>query len=72
MTGWREWTRRLTGRVRAGLLALVLVVVLAGTAGAASYMQPYLDKVVEWGVMRGDIAGNLNENNPSPGPNSAR
>lgn len=64
MTGWREWTRRLTGRVRAGLLALVLVVVLAGTAGAASYMQPYLDKVVEWGVMRGDIAGNLNENNP--------
>ncbi len=63
MTGWREWKKRLAGRARAGVLALVLAVAIAGTAGAASYMQPYLDKVVEWGVMRGDIAGNLNVDN---------
>ena len=63
MTGWREWKKRLAGRAMAGVLALALAVTGPGTAEAASYMQPYLDKVVEWGVMRGDIAGNLNEDN---------
>lgn len=27
-----------------------------------SYLTPYLDKMVDWGFMRGDAAGNLNEN----------
>lgn len=63
MTGWRERIRRGAARVCTGLLVLALAVAMAAAAGAASYMQPYLDKVVKWGVMRGDIAGNLNENN---------
>ena len=63
MTGWRERIKRLRSRTGAGLLALVLAAAMTTAAGAASYMQPYLDKVVEWGVMRGDIEGNLNENN---------
>lgn len=47
-------------------LALLLLVVVfflglcATPARAASWMDPYLDQVVEWGVMRGDTSGNLN------------
>ena len=63
MTGWRERIKRLRSRTCAGLLVLVLAAAMTTAAGAASYMQPYLDKVVQWGIMRGDIAGNLNENN---------
>lgn len=48
------------------LLAVVLVCGLAGPltqkAEAASWMDPYLQKVVDWGVMRGDIHGNLDPN----------
>lgn len=29
-------------------------------AQAASWMDPYLEQAVEWGIMRGDAAGNLN------------
>lgn len=52
------------GRIIANmLLAVVLVCGLAGPltpkAEAASWMDPYLQKVVDWGVMRGDIHGNL-------------
>ena len=32
------------------------------TASAAEWMRPYLDQMVEWGVMQGDASGNLNEN----------
>lgn len=64
MSGWREWKKKLTSRVWTGLLVLVLALSLATSAGAASYMQPYLDQLVNWGVMRGDINGNLMENNP--------
>lgn len=48
------------------LLAVVMLVTLAQSAiaSAASYVEPYLQQVVDWGVMRGDIAGNLNPNNP--------
>ena len=48
------------------LLAVVMLVTLAQSAivSAASYVEPYLNKVVEWGVMRGDIDGNLNPDNP--------
>lgn len=43
-------------------MVLSLVVVATPTAQAASWMTGYLDKLVSWGVMRGDISGNLNEN----------
>lgn len=33
-------------------------------AQAVSYQQPYLDKMVAWGFMRGDLDGNLNPDNP--------
>lgn len=63
MTGWMKQIKRLAGRTCTGLLVVLLAVTLTMAAGAASYMQPYLDKVVGWGVMRGDLEGNLNENN---------
>ena len=44
-------------------ITVLLAVQLAPRAQAASWMDPYLDKVVAWDVMRGDIAGNLNPNN---------
>ena len=63
MTGWRMWKMRLSARIWATMLVLILALSVT-TAGAASYMQPYLDQLVEWGVMRGDIQGNLMENRP--------
>lgn len=54
----------LTRRILAGLLALVMLCGLLPasipTARAAHWSQPYLDQLVEWGVMRGDLEGNLN------------
>ena len=43
-------------------MAVVMCVSLAAPAAAAASgtLQPYLDKIVSWGVMRGDINGNLN------------
>ena len=53
-------------RTVAALLALVMVVGLvpmtAPQSQAASVLQPYLDKLVEWGVMKGDANGNLDPN----------
>ncbi len=55
----------LPGFVR--LTALVLTALTLCTfltlrpAQAAEWMQPYLEQVQEWGVMRGDANGNLNE-----------
>ncbi len=63
MTGWMKWMKRLAGRAGTALLVVILAVAMTTAASAASYMQPYLDKVVEWGVMRGDLEGNLNEDN---------
>ncbi len=63
MTGWMKRMKRLAGRTYVWLLVVILSLAMSTAASAASYMQPYLDKVVEWGVMRGDLAGNLNENN---------
>ncbi len=47
--------------------ALFLAVLLCGLtlsvsrpAQAADWMEPYLEQVVEWGVMKGDSSGNLN------------
>ena len=56
----------MTGKFRrlwAALLALVLVIAMVPQAAAASYMDPYLDQMVEWGFLRGDIDGNLNPDN---------
>ncbi len=54
-------------RVSALLLTLAMLIGLmpqwSGEAQAASYMQPYLDKMVNWGFMRGDIQGNLRPDN---------
>ena len=50
---------RLGALVLAALCSLALFV---RPAQAAEWMDPYLDQVVEWGVMRGDAAGNLNPN----------
>ena len=61
MTGWMKRMKRLAGRIGTALLAVILIVETTGVANAASYMQPYLNKVVEWGIMRGDLEGNLNE-----------
>lgn len=54
-------------RVSALLLTLAMLIGLmpqwSGEAQAASYMQPYLNKMVNWGFMRGDIQGNLRPGN---------
>ncbi len=53
----------------AGLLCLALTLGLLPSgivlpARAASWADPYGEKLVEWGVMRGDISGNLNLDRP--------
>lgn len=65
MNRWKNRGGRLCRRAAALFLAavmcLTLTVPVAGAAStASSTMQPYLDKIVSWGVMRGDINGNLN------------
>ncbi len=51
-------------RFSALLLAFVMLLgsttVILPEAKAASWMTPYLEQAQEWGVMRGDAAGNLN------------
>ena len=53
--GPRRWAAAL-------LLTVVMCMSLAvpSASAASSTLQPYLDKIVSWGVMRGDINGNLN------------
>lgn len=48
-------------RALALALALIMSIALVTPAGAVS-MQACIEKVVDWGVMRGDSSGNLNEN----------
>lgn len=59
--------RRAGRRLSAALLTLCLLCSLlpapAAPAGG-SWAQPYLDKLVSWGVMRGDQAGNLDPDRP--------
>ena len=54
---------RLLRRALAGLLTLALMLGLlpasAFTAHAASWADPYVQTLVDWGVMRGDIGGNM-------------
>lgn len=56
-------------RLISGLLCLALTLGLLPSgivlpARAASWADPYGEKLVEWGVMRGDISGNLNLDRP--------
>ena len=52
-------------RLMAGLLSIVLMGgLIPGTgteAKAASWMDPYLETMVEWGAIKPDINGNLHE-----------
>lgn len=59
----RNLTRK-AKRFSALLLAFVMLLgsttIILPEAKAASWMTPYLEQAQEWGVMRGDAAGNLN------------
>lgn len=50
---------RLLSAMLSLVMALSLLPGLAEPASAASWMEPYLEKLVSWGVMRGDSSGNL-------------
>mgnify|MGYP000009156920 FL=1 len=52
--------KRLTAFVLAAALCFGLLPMVSPSAEAADWMEPYLEQVVEWGVMRGDASGNLN------------
>ena len=52
--------KRLTAFVLAAALCFGLLPMVSLPAEAADWMEPYLEQVVEWGVMRGDASGNLN------------
>lgn len=52
--------KRLTAFVLAAALCFGLLPMVSPPAEAADWMEPYLEQVVEWGVMRGDASGNLN------------
>ena len=66
------WRKKQAGRkscrIAGVLLAVSLVLGLTGIMTpeiqAASWMDYYLEKVVDWGVMRGDINGNLEPDRP--------
>ena len=55
--------RNLLRRGLAGILSLALILgLLPGSvvsAAAASWADPYVETLVDWGVMRGDIGGNM-------------
>ena len=56
--------KKVAKRVASALLALVLLFGMVPETvhmAVASWMDVYINKVVEWGVMRGDVSGNLNE-----------
>lgn len=65
MSKRRSPVRKAARRALSLLLVLALMfgalpLAAAPAAQAASWTQPYLDQMVEWGVMRGDESGNLN------------
>ena len=57
---------RLLRRGLAGILSLALILGLMPgavfTADAASWADPYVNTLVDWGVMRGDVGGNMAPN----------
>lgn len=56
--------RLTTGFLSLALTASLLPAVSISAAAEDSWLQPYLDKLVSWGVMRGDQAGNLDPDRP--------
>ena len=52
--------RRLLSLLLALCIVSGLIVVTKSEASAADWMEPYLKQIVEWGIMRGDLDGNLN------------
>lgn len=56
--------REITKRVMAGVLSFALLFglapVVSPVAQAASWMDPYVETAVDWGIMKGDEHGNLN------------
>ena len=53
---------RLFSALVAVVMAACLLPAAAVPASAASWMDPYLEKLVSWGIMRGDSSGNLHPN----------
>ena len=62
MTSMKKPARRLLALVLAFVLFFGGLPLVENQAEAASWMDAYLKKVVEWGVMRGDLDGNLEPN----------
>lgn len=54
------FARRLMSLVLAAVMLWSLLPGLTPAAEAAEWMEPYLEKLVEWGVMRGSSSGDLN------------
>ncbi len=52
--------RRLTSLALAAVMLWGLLPGLTPAAEAAEWMEPYLEQLVEWGVMQGSSSGNLN------------
>ena len=64
--------RRMTALALAAALCFGLLPAVSPTAEAADWMEPYLEQVVEWGVMRGDASGNLNPDRQITGRSLSR
>ncbi len=58
-TGKRMAAKRMLGGLLVVVLLFGLVPMSAPRAQAASWMDPYVQTAVDWGVMKGDAAGNL-------------
>lgn len=54
--------RRAAALLFAAAILGTTVVTAPVQARAASWMDPYLERAVSWGIMKGDPSGNLNEN----------
>lgn len=63
MNLWKGTVRRVGATLLACVLLLGLLPQLPRQAGAA-YTDSYLQQMVDWGFMRGDISGNLRPDNP--------
>ena len=54
-----KFFRRMLALVLTAATLLTVVPTGLPTAHAADYQDPYLNQMVEWGFLRGDIEGNL-------------
>ena len=63
----RMLNKKVAKRVASALLTLVLFLGMVPEAlhmAVAAWVDEYVEKVVEWGIMRGDLEGNLNVDAP--------